>query len=181
MKKFLGFMVMGFAAIMPFSVDAASEITYNCGDIDATGSRTCSVGYKIDAATPKDSVSVTLTEEGGADITSIEGVADSEFSISTKNESNGVWSVVLVSPDTVGGEFSLFTFTYKVSGTENCKVKIAIGDENKEITETPAEPDVPTENKQTGTTLPYIALGAVALIAVGGYLTTKNKSKMYKI
>ena len=83
MKKFLGFMVMSLVAIIPFSVSAASEITYNCGNADAEGNRTCTVGYKIDQSTPQDTVSVTLTEEGGADITSIEGVTDSEFSIST--------------------------------------------------------------------------------------------------
>jgi len=179
-KKILSFMVMSLVAILPLSVNAASEITYNCGDFDAEGVRTCTVGYVIDANTPQDSVSVKLTEHGGAEITTVNGVSDSEFSISTQNEADGVWSIVLIAPDTVAGEYSLLTFKYKQSGTEDCKVTVGIGNDNKDLTEKPT-PDKPTDNVQTGSTLPYIALGAIALVAVGAYVTTKNKSKMYKI
>ena len=180
MKRFLCFMVMSLVAIIPFSVSAASEITYNCGEVNSSGSRTCTVGYIIDATTPQNSVSVTLTEKGGANITSIDGVASSEFSVSTKNETNGVHSVVLASPDAVAGQFDLFTFTYTTSGTEDCKVTVGIGNENKDVTPAPT-PDTPSDDVQTGSTLPYIALGFIGIVAVSAYLATKNKSKMYKI
>ena len=75
------------------------------------------------------------------------------------------------------GEGSLFSFSYKPSGTTDCKVQIALGDTKIEVT----PEDTPTENKDTGSTLPYIALGAIALVAVGSYVATKNKSKVYKI
>ncbi len=180
MKKFLGFVVMSLVAVLPFTVSAASEITYTCGEVDSEGNRTCTVGYIIDQNTPQDSVSVTLTEQGGADITAVNSISNSEFAISTQNETNGVWSVVLASPDTVYGEFSLFTFTYKVSGEEDCKITIAIGNDNKDVT-TSTTPDTPSENPQTGSSLPYIALGGVLLVAGVAYFATKNKSKMYKI
>ena len=179
MKKILSFMVMSLVAVLPLSVNAASKITYNCGDFDAEGVRTCTVGYVIDESTPQDSVSVKLTEHGGAEILNVNGVSDSEFSISTQNEVDGVWSIVLIAPDTVAGEYSLLTFKYKQSGTEDCKVTVGIGNDNKDVEEVPT--DEPTEQKPTGATLPYIALGAIALVATGAYLTTKNKSKMYKI
>lgn len=177
MKKILSFLVMGLVAILPLTVNADSEITYNCGSADAEGIITCSVGYKIDQNDPQESVSVKLTEFGGADITEINGVSDSEFSISSKNEVDGVWSIVLVSPDLVSGEYSLLTFKYKTSGTTDCKITVGIGNQNKDVVES----DKPTENVKTGSTLPYIALGAIAVIAGGAYVATKNKSKMYKI
>ena len=69
------------------------------------------------------------------------------------------------------------TFKYQNSGLEDCKVTIGIGNDNKDV----ETEDTPTENVQTGSSLPYIALGTIALIAVGAYLKTKNKAKMYKI
>lgn len=173
---------MSVVAVLPFTVKASSEITYNCGSADAEGVRTCTVGYIVDQSTPQESVSVKLTEHGGADIIDITGISDSEFSISSKNEVDGVWSIVLVSPDSVSGELSLFTFKYKQSGNSDCNVTIGIGNDNKEVEspDTPT-PDTPTENVKTGSTLPYIALGVIAVIAGGAYILTKNKSKMYKI
>ena len=181
MKRFLSFMVMSLFAVLPFTVNAASEITYNCGDFDAEGIRTCTVGYSIDNSTPQDSVTVQLTEVGGAEILSVDGIPNSEFSISTQNENNGVWSIILVSPDSLTGEYSLLTFRYKQSGTAECKVTVGIGNDNKDVDTNDTPTDTPTDNVQTGSTLPYIALGAIALIAVGAYFTTKNKSKMYRI
>lgn len=181
MKKILSFLVMSLVAILPFEVSAASKITYDCSDFDAEGIRNCTVGYVIDQSTPQDSVSVKLTEHGGAEITTINGVSDSEFSISTQNETDGVYSVVLIAVNgKQSGEHSLLTFRYKKSGTEDCKVTVGIGNDNKDLPEE-TTPDEPTENVKTGSTLPYIALGTITLIAIGAYLTTKNKSKMYKI
>lgn len=181
MKKILSFMVMSLFVFLPLSVSADSSLDVVCGDFDSEGIRTCTVMYNIDESTPQDSVSVKLTEHGGADVTSINGVSDSEFSISTQNEVDGVWSIVLISPDKISGsEISLLTFKYKNSGTEDCKISVSIGNDNKDVG-TPVTPDEPTDNVQTGSTLPYIALGVIALIAVGAYLTTKNKAKMYKI
>lgn len=177
MKKILSLLVMSIVAILPLTVNADSEITYSCGDFDSEGIRTCTVGYKIDESTPQDSVSVKLTEQGGADITEINGVSDDDFLIDSKNETDGIWLVTLSSITPVSGEHNLLTFKYKKSGTSDCKVTIGIGNGNKDITET----DKPTDNVKTGSTLPYIALGAIALIACGAYVMTKNKSKMYKI
>lgn len=177
MKKILSLLVMGIVAILPLTVSAASEIKYNCGDFDAEGIRTCTVSYVIDKDTPQESVSVKLTEQGGAEITEVNGVSDSEFELISKNKTDNVYSVILNAIDSVAGEFSLLTFKYKKSGTEDCKVTVGIGDQDKDVIEN----DTPTDNVKTGSTLPYIALGAIAIIAGGAYLATKNKSKMYKI
>lgn len=181
MKKYLCFMVMSLLLVLPFTVSAASEITYSCGSFDADGVRTCTVGYLIDANTPQDSVTVQLTEVGGAEVLSVDGVSNSEFSISTQNTVDNVWSIVLVSPDAVSGEYSLLTFKYKSSGTPDCKVTVGIGNDNKDVDKNDTPTDKPTDNVQTGSTLPYIALGAIAVVAVVSYVATKNKSKMYKI
>ncbi len=177
MKKILSFLVMGTVAVLPLTVSAASEIKPVCGAFDADGIRTCTVSYVIDKDTPQETVTVKLTEQGGAEITEVKGVSDSEFEIDNENRSENVYSVILKAPDAVAGEFSLLTFKYKKSGTEDCKVTVGIGDQDKNIIES----DTPTDNVKTGSTLPYIALGAIAIIAGGAYLATKNKSKMYKI
>lgn len=177
MKKILSFLVMGLVATLPLVVSADTEINYDCGNFDSEGVRTCTVGVVIDASSPQESITVKLTEKGGAEITDVSGVSDSEFDLITKNEVDGVWTIVLAAPGEVYDEYSLLTFKYKKSGTSDCKVTVGIGDSNKDITES----DTPTDNVKTGSTLPYIALGTIAIIAGGAYIATKNKSKMYKI
>ena len=176
MRKILSFVVMCFGLVLPLTVNAASEITYSCGDFDENGVRTCKVSYVIDESTPQNSITVNLTEHGGATITSIEDIEGAEFYMPTEAvQGDGMWTATLQTLDAVYGEFDLLTFKYQKSGTEDCKVTISIGDTNKEVDE-----PMP-ESPETGSTLPYIALGAIALIAVGAYLKTKNKAKMYRI
>lgn len=180
MRKILSFLVVAFAFMLPAFV-SADEIRPVCGEKDANGVRTCTVTYSITDV--KESLTVTLTEQGGAEIISIEDDIDSDWTISSKAENNSVWTVLVVSPG-VSGEGNLFTFKYQESGTADCKVVIGLGDKTVETPndETPSTtPDQPEENKDTGATLPYIALGAVLLVAAGAYVGTKNKSKMYKI
>lgn len=176
MKKFFSFMVMSLVALLPFSVDAATEISPSCGSKDADGNITCTISYNITDPAGADSLTVTLTEQGGADIISVENAIDTDWAVSSQNESNGVWTILLASPG-VAGEGNLFTFTYKTSGTTDCKIKVALDGQTTEII-----PEEPTpDNPKTGASFPYIALGAVALIAVGAYVATKNKAKMYRI
>ena len=183
MKKILSFLVLGFLAVAPFTVSAASSIVtpIACTPADESGSRTCTVEYMIDEATPQDSVTVKLTEYGGANITAINDVTGSEFMVGNKDEVDGVHTVGVVSLQKITGTVALFTFTYVESGTTDCKVKVSIGDDNKEVTSPTNPTDTPTDNVETGSSLPYIALGAIALIAVIGYVATKNKTKMYRI
>ena len=185
MKKFLCFMVVGICSILPYVVNADTGVNVTCdSDFDANGRKTCTVGYVIDQSTPQSSLSVTLTEHGGATIQDVRFVSDpnSDFSMGNPEESNGVWTISFTAPNTVSGEASLLQFTYQNSGMEDCKVRVSIGNDSKDTTP-PADttPDTPTENVQTGSTLPFIALGAIAIIAVGAYVVTKNKTKMYKI
>lgn len=178
MRKILSFVVMSLFLVLPFTVSAASEIIYDCGNFDANGVRTCTVAYKIDEATPQNSVTVTLTEHGGAQILSVDDFDGEEFQfVGGVVEADGVWTASLQTIDPTAGEYNLLTFKYQNSGLEDCKVTIGIGNDNKDV----ETEDTPTENVQTGSSLPYIALGTIALIAVGAYLKTKNKAKMYKI
>ncbi len=184
MKKLFGFMVMSLVAvIMPFTVKAATNISVGSQDCkrDDNDNITCTVHYNITDS--EENLTVTLTEEGGATVTAINPATGSDWNlVGSPNEVNNVWTVVLASPGT-SGEGDLFTFTYTASGTEDCRVVVALGETQVPVTPTPtpSTPDEPTDNKQTGATLPYIALGAVVLIATGAYLATRNKAKMYKI
>ncbi len=185
MKKIFGLMMLSLVALLPLSTRAAVKITPNCGQADASGVITCTVAYNITDEEGVESISLTLTEKGGAEVVDVVDATGSEWSVSSKNEDNNVWTVILASIG-VTGEGNLFTFSYRPSGTEDCEVAITLDGQQVPVTppttpETPSDPDTPTDNKQTGATLPYIALGAIAVIATGAYLATRNKAKMYKI
>ncbi|MBQ7030774.1 MAG: hypothetical protein IJN13_00185 [Bacilli bacterium] len=176
MKKFLSFMVMSLVAILPFTVDAATSISPVCGNADENGVRTCTIVGNITNAEGESSLTVTLTEAGGAEITEIANATDTDWALASDPvEVDGIWTVLLASPG-VMGEYNLFTFKYKASGETDCKVSVSLGEETTEITPDP-NPDTP----ETGSTLPYIALAVIALGAAGAYVATKNKAKMYRI
>lgn len=176
MKRFLGLMV-AIVLFLPFVVSAKDELVYSCTKDGET--HVCNVSVKLESGAS--TLTLTLTEEGGAEITSIVS-ASNEWTLSTK-EDNGVHTVNLATNDLEprGGEQDLIKVTYVESGTEDCKIKLALKDAS--VTIEPNEPtDTPnTENPKTGLTMPYIALGIIALGAVGLYIGTKNKSKMYRI
>ena len=182
MKKMFGFLMLSLVALLPLSTKAATSIVPNCGQQDANGVITCTVAYNITDEEGVDSLTLTLTEQGGAEIVDVVDATGSEWNVSSKNEENNVWTVILASIG-VTGEGNLFTFSYRPSGEEDCGVNIALNGQSVPITptETPSTPDTPTDNKQTGATLPYIALGAIVVLATGAYLATRNKAKMYKI
>lgn len=178
MKRFFSFLVVGLVGVLPFAVKAATTIAPDCTSVDSNGNRTCTISANLDTAL--ETITVTLTENGGADITSITNVDNSEWNIGTPTESNGVHTVnltyVSLEPSH-SGETTLFKFVYKVSGEKDCSVAIGLGNATAS---TPAT-DTTTPNKQTGLSVPYIALGGIALLAVGAYLTTKSKAKMFNI
>ncbi len=183
MKKMFGFLMLSLVALLPLSTKAATSIVPNCGQQDANGVITCTVAYNITDEEGVDSLTLTLTEKGGAEVVDVVDATGSEWNVSSKNEDNGVWTVILASIG-VTGEGNLFTFSYRPSGEADCGVNIALNGQNVPITPTTPEtsdPDTPTDNKQTGATLPYIALGTIAVLATGVYLATRNKAKMYKI
>lgn len=176
MKKVLSLMIISLVAILPFVVKADTEIGYSCGEADANGIISCTMNYKI-TGDLVEQMTVTLTEQGGAEIQEVTAAIDSQWMLTPASESNGVWTVILASPG-VADEGDLFAFSYKVSGEKDCKILVSLNGVEKA---TIAPADEPTENKDTGSTLPYIALGSIALIAAGAYVATRNKSKVYKI
>ena len=184
MKKILGLMLLTLVVFLPMNAKAAVSIKPNCGQQDANGVITCTVTYTITEETGLESMNVTLTEKGGAEVVDVVDATGSEWNVSSKNEDNGVWTIILASVG-VTGEGDLFTFSYRPSGEEDCEVQIGYNGQNVPVTpptETPETPsDTPTDNKQTGATLPYVALGVIAVVATGAYLATRNKSKMYRI
>lgn len=180
MRKILGFLVSLFA-VLPLVASAEATITPTCGEFDSEGIRTCIIKYKNDVAS--DSITVTLTEKGGAEVLqeSISGIAGGNFYLDSATEENGVWSAVLSTIDPVTADYEILSFKYKNSGTEDCKVSVSIGDISTDIGSSSSTVDKPEDQKQLGTTLPYVALGVIGTLAAGVYFSTKNKTKMYKI
>ena len=212
MRKFLSFLVVSFVAFLPFTVDATSLIVgaEHCTE-NTDGTIACVVGINIDESQPLETVTIKLTEAGGAEILKIEN-ENNGFQINgNPSDENGVWNVELQSATLEpisGNNISLFKFTYKPSGLENCKVEVSFGEQKETVVPKPiptpkCDPNDPTSqgynanwetdgwedactkkvdpNPDTGVSLPFIALGVIAVIAGGAYLTTKNKSKIYKI
>lgn len=177
MKKLLSLLVGGLV-LLPFSVNALTVVNpVSCTAVDSDGNKTCTIA--VDSGTEAfESFTATLTEQGGADIQSVFNTTGSDWSLvgTPADNGNGVWTVNVSSPG-VSGEMSLFSFTYKVSGETDCKINVSL---NGSTASTP-ETNEPTQNKQTGSTIPFIALGAMALLAGGAYVATKNKSKMFNI
>ncbi len=181
MKKIFSFMVVAMVALLPVVTNAAEEYYPSCGNQDAEGNITCVVAYNFTNGSSAENLSVTLTEEGGAEILNVFEAADSDWNlVNPAEEVDGVWTVMLTSPGSTD-EGNLFSFKYKPSGHTDCKVKLSVNDVQMNITPPTPNADDKTPNKQTGATLPYIALGAIIVLATGAYIATRNKSKMYKI
>ena len=174
MKKILMFVVSLFIFV-PFVVNADSSIKESCSGPDANGIKTCVINAKFDQL--MSNVTVAIKEEGGAEVIqeSLKSKSSNYSLISSEN--NNLWTVELNGPGEEG-EFELFEFQYKVSDTKDCKITLSFSGKNIVIEDTT---DKKENDKQTGFTLPYIALGSIAIIAGAVYLNTKNKSKMYKI
>lgn len=180
MKKLLGMMALTLAIMLPYvtKADTIKINPLNCTNFDAEGYSTCLVTYDIDSENGVGSLDVTLTEKGGATISSIDAVEGSSWTF-TKSQKEHVWTVNLTGPD-VSGVGDLFQFTYKNSGDKDCGVEVVLGNVSVSTPNT-TNPDKPTDNKDTGSAVPFIALGTISVIAVAAYLATKNKTKMYKI
>ena len=184
MKKLFGMLAMSLLVVLPFGVKAATKVVPSCDEnADADGVRNCTIGYVIDSEDGKNELTVTLTEGGGAKIDgdSITSLLDSDWEVDSKDYADNVWTIVMKSINNQSGEDSLFQFKYKESGTEDCKITVKLEDATTTIVPNTPTTDEPTDNKKTGATLPYIALGTIAIVAVGAYLATRNKTKMYKI
>ena len=176
MKKYLGIMVVALLILMPRVNAKVTALDVKCGDADASGNITCTVGVKLDESTT--SLKATLIEQGGAtvDETSIAVVDSIDWILDTANppkKENGTWTINLTSSIGVTGETSLFKFTYKASGTQDCKVSVGVDGVTK--------PTTPPSNPKTGSSLPYIALASISVLAGGAYIATKNKSKMFRL
>ena len=167
MKKYLGLLVMMMMVVFPLTAKADTEVQNPIPCTTSNGVKTCTIIVNTD----ENDLSFTLTEKGGANITGVEAV---DWNISnTPADSNGVWTVELNGINT--GEVSLFKFTYEVSGEEDCGVTVRLGEKTIVIEEDP------TPNPKTGVSLPYVALGMIALLAGGAYIATKDKAKMYRL
>lgn len=184
MKKFLSYLVVSMMFVLPLSVNAASSIVQgsDCGKFDSNNQSNCTVRYNITDADGLETMIVTLTESGDAKILSIDNYPGSSWTVAnvTEPDANRTRTVTLTSPGEKG-EGELFQFTYQSStgATDNCRVELRYQGQVASTPETPS--DNPTDNKDTGATLPFVALGSIAVLAVGVYLVTKNKTKMYKI
>lgn len=177
MKKYLSLMIVSIIAALPLVVKADKIDKPICSD-DESGITNCVIPYEV-GSKERSSLTITITEHGGAEVTNISTAMDSQWEIGTKSEEGNVWTVVMTHPGISNDEGNLLAFSYKKSTQEGCKVTVSLTGANSVTTKDEENPD--PENPQTGSTLPYIALGSIALIAAGAYVTTRNKSKVYKI
>ena len=169
MKKIISFFVISFIIIIPLKINALTQIKEPivCTNVDINNTKTCSV-Y---ANTDENGLFVILTEMGGAEITEI--ASNTNDWIASWEKVNGVYNVNLTGLD--GTNVELLSFTYKVSGNKDSKVVVSLGNEQLSTA------DETTSNKQTGSSMPIMALALLTVFAGTAYITIKNKGKMYKI
>ncbi len=188
MKKLFSLMLtLVVAAMLPFGVNAAqssAEIVRDannnipCDAPASDGSKKCHVKVKFTGEGMTE-VNMKLTLEGGSTIkdNQVDVPLNVNWSVNDENKNNIIVSSLTGS---FSGESELFSFTL-IPGTdpEKCAAQVELLNGSTPTKDT--DTDTTTENKQTGVTLPYIFLGGALLVA--GYLliSTKNKSKMYKI
>ena len=86
MKKILGLLMLSVVTLLPMSTKAAVSIAPNCGQQDANGVITCTVAYDITDAEGVESLTLTLTEKGGAEVVDVVDATGSEWTVSSKNE-----------------------------------------------------------------------------------------------
>lgn len=172
-KKFVGLLV-GVGMFLPMIGCAETKINDNFGCVDV-GDDQLKCTVKISTDDNLDSFEVKLTTSGGATITAVDEVGTFTFTEIPDKTANPV--IVKVSgPDKINDEsVSLFTFTYKKSGEEDCKVRVSIGESKASTVD---EPETP---KQTGSAISYIAIATIGLGAIVLYTTNKNKQKMFNI
>ncbi len=201
MKKFYGLILLALLLIIPLGVHAEVEEMFNSCTTGSDGSKTCSIG----AVTDSTSIIVSLTEEGGATIDETSIVSTGSWIVSSVTKSGSTYTFTITGTDT--GEVDLFKFSYKPSGETDCRVLIDLDGKTESVTpDTPKnEEKTPTgkcvynkdgyfingeavteeeynnECPKTGVSLPFVAIGTIALLAGGAYVATKNKTKMYKI
>ena len=210
MKKLLWMMALMVAMlVLPLGVRAADDLVFNCTSTDSDGMKTCKVSYNI-TGDGIDEAEITVEEEGGADIQEITAASDDGWEINgTPSESSGKWTVSMTNIDKQSGERAFINIKYKVSGQDDCGIKVTLLGSTKTETEKETTPEKKTPSGKcvydkeaqkyyingeevtqeeyknacppTGPSLPYIALATIALIAVGAYVATLNKTKIFKI
>jgi len=176
-KRILSFVVLSFAILLPIAVSAAEEPTYKCTEADENNLITCVANWDFNGAENASSANVKLTEHGGAELQAVTDADNTDWSVNELKEDD--WTFVIESPG-LEGAHDLFKFSYVASGQTGCKIGVNIAGTSSSVAPDNNKDDKAPQ-KDTGATLPYIALGSIALIAVGAYLATKGKSKLYKI
>lgn len=171
-KKFLGFIALAVAVLLPMSAKAATwgmafEKTEETAD-----SFTVTIKAKQDQAGAFTAgvYTATMSMEEGA-----------QFDTYT-SDSSGKWTVtvsgntitMVLSENMTETEGVVGTLTFKKVGTENCRVEFICEGKTTTVDPTP-------ENPKTGNVLPYAVIGVgMALAGVVYYVTRKN-NKLYNI
>ena len=181
MKKNLGIMVMFIIALfVPMVVHATTQLVSppSCTVNGKQHNCTFDVVISDDSVTEK-TISFTPVNGAVVDNVTLEPSATLEWEIKgiEKVTKDGavIWNVTIKHINGAASTWDgrILNYTYTESDTAGCEVSYNLQT---------ATPNTPAQsNPKTGSTLPYIALGAIVVMAAGAYLATRNKSKMYKI
>ena len=183
MKRNLFVFLITLFIVIPLSVSAEEEVSIDCtkgledgsiqtanctfGDITIPDDKNIDLGKyaiviefkNIGSAVEEDSIEVTQTAEFKKE------VSDNTVTLTAKNgkeyKAGETLKIGKLSYSYDGGD---------VTENEECQLKANITFKELE-----------TDNPQTGVSLPMVAIGAAGLLAVGLYVSTKNKNKIYNV
>jgi len=183
MKKLL-LLAIGLVLFVPAVVKAnTTTLTFECtpAQVFPGGTRTCTL-----FATTSDNMSAfnaTVTPKGSK--TTITGISVAAgWNAASRTPEN----ISLTAQSAMTGRFPILTITYMIHDDwqegEECGITLVQTGNPIPVVDTPrpAQPGTTVENPQTGpNSIPYIIIGAGAVIALGAFYIATRKNKFYKI
>lgn len=205
------FLVALFACVMPMRTLADTKkdsFSTTFGTIDweikdeSTETKSKTWVFYI---TPNDNYKSLQAELAPTNLTNLNPVASSNFLIADKKDETGgrvMLTLVVNNPTGLqkGVKTEIMTVTTNYTSTENCTLALSLGtiscqqigslyidnngasvseEDYKKACGT-SEPEKP-DNPQTGSVIPYIAVGGGMIAIAGVYLYSRKSNKIYKI
>ncbi len=174
MKKILGMIALLVVCVIPMTVKAAQSTKLVCGAKETSGDVTtmdCHIELTSDAAVTSLEGSLTLTNVA---LTSA-GVSAEEGWSSTGSGTTISLIATGTATSYTNAKIASFTVTVDTSKS-NCKV-VFTPTAGTTCTDCTYEDD----NPKTGSAVPYIVIGSLAILAGAVYVTTRKNTKLFKI
>ena len=183
MKKLCGILlILGLLFAMPLNTNAevriseadmVTPISEEVNEADGTVTKTHALKLTTSANETVKDITITLIAGPAVKELTCAGAGDFTLKDQTSDAATRTYKCTFESAGTTSEKFDFGTFKILVNkdaNNEDCAVQVALEGASG-----------PAPNPETGAMVPYLALGAGAVLAVGLILATKNKTRLQKI